>query len=177
MKLRDYILFIFGKHEEQEKFIKDIAEEISVISDSPNVRFYYGPESGVFTFQTIDEFEDTKEFIELMFNQTNVGYFLLPYKYDKMSAGIPEDIIKHLFNLNNNENVTEFGFEAQEVLSNQLKEKVDKFFNEDEDEDEILKIKSKLPVLTVDDILDKINEKGIRSLTKEELSLLENYSK
>ncbi len=40
-----------------------------------------------------------------------------------------------------------------------------------------LPIKFKITIPTVDEILDKISEKGIESLTKEEKQILDNYGK
>jgi hypothetical protein len=37
-----YILFIFAKHKDQEKFVKILAEEIIGITDSTDIKYYYG---------------------------------------------------------------------------------------------------------------------------------------
>ena len=180
-KLTSYILFVFAKHNEQEEFITSLAEELSVISDSLNIKFYYGPESGIFTFNTMDEFQIVKEYMEIMFCESKIVYMLLPYEHDKMSVGLTDDIYKHLFTQNISENMSGFEPEAQKMLSKELKERVDLFFDkitDDEDEDdEIKKIKSKLPIPSLYNILDKIKDNGMASLTKKELSLLEQYSK
>lgn len=180
-KLTSYILFVFAKHNEQEEFITSLAEELSVISDSLNIKFYYGPESGIFTFNTMDEFQIVKEYMEIMFCESKIVYMLLPYEHDKMSVGLTDDIYKHLFTQNISENMSGFEPEAQKMLSKELKERVDLFFDkitDDEDEDdEIKKIKSKLPIPSLDNLLDKIKDNGMASLTKKELSLLEQYSK
>ena len=180
-RLTSYILFVFAKHNEQEEFITSLAEELSVISDSLNIKFYYGPESGIFTFNTMDEFQIVKEYMEIMFCESKIVYMLLPYEHDKMSVGLTDDIYKHLFTQNISENMSGFEPEAQKMLSKELKERVDLFFDkitDDEDEDdEIKKIKSKLPIPSLDNLLDKIKDNGMASLTKKELSLLEQYSK
>jgi hypothetical protein len=180
-RLTSYILFVFAKHNEQEEFITSLAEELSVISDSLNIKFYYGPESGIFTFDTMDEFSVVKEYMEIMFCESKIVYMLLPYEHDKMSVGLTDDIYKHLFTQNIGENMSGFEPEAQKMLSKELKERVDLFFDkitDDEDEDdEIKKIKSKLPIPSLDNLLDKIKDNGMASLTKKELSLLEQYSK
>jgi hypothetical protein len=180
-RLTSYILFVFAKHNEQEEFITSLAEELSVISDSLNIKFYYGPESGIFTFDTMDEFSVVKEYMEIMFCESKIVYMLLPYEHDKMSVGLTDDIYKHLFTQNIGENMSGFEPEVQKMLSKELKERVDLFFDkitDDEDEDdEIKKIKSKLPIPSLDNLLDKIKDNGMASLTKKELSLLEQYSK
>jgi hypothetical protein len=116
-----------------------------------------------------------------MFCESKIVYMLLPYEHDKMSVGLTDDIYNHLFTQNISENMSGFEPEAQKMLSKELKERVDLFFDkitDDEDEDdEIKKIKSKLPIPSLDNLLDKIKDKGMVSLTKKELSLLEQYSK
>ncbi len=181
-KLTSYILFVFAKHDEQEKFITSLAEELSVISDSLNIKFYYGPESGIFTFDTMDDFPIVKEYMEIMFCESKIVYMLLPYNHDKMSVGLTDDIYNHLFTQNVRENMSGFEPEAQKMLSEELKERVDLFFDkinddDDDDDDEIKKIKSKPLIPSLDNLLDKIKDKGMASLTKKELSLLEQYSK
>jgi hypothetical protein len=180
-KLTSYILFVFAKHNEQEQFITSLAEELSVISDSLNIKFYYGPESGIFTFDTMDEFPIVKEYMDIMFCESKIVYMLLPYEHDKMSVGLTDDIYNHLFTQNVSENMSGFEPEAQKMLSKELKERVNFFFekitDEEEEDDEIKKIKSKLPIPSLDNLLDKIKDNGIASLTKKELSLLEQYSK
>jgi len=179
--LINYILFLFAKHKDQDKFIKEIAEELSVVSDSVNIKFYYGPESGIFTFQSMDDFPAIHEFMNIMFEGMEVAYILLPYKHDRMSVGLQSDIYKHLFNEKGDENMSGKEVSVQKMLDDKLKDfDLEMFFNEegdDEFDDTIKKIKSKPVEPSIDDILDKINDKGISSLTEKELSLLENYSK
>lgn len=181
-RLTSYILFVFAKHDEQEEFITSLAEELSVISDSLNIKFYYGPESGIFTFDTKDDFSVIKEYMDIMFCESKIVYMLLPYDHDKISVGFSYDIYNHLFTQNVGKNISSFESESQKTLSEELKSRVDLFFDkiiddEDDDKDEIKKIKSKSSVPSLDDLLDKINDKGLVSLTKKELSLLKQYSK
>jgi hypothetical protein len=181
-RLTSYILFVFAKHDDQENFITSLAEELSLISDSINIKFYYGPESGIFTFDTMDDFPIVKEHMGIMFCESKIVYLLLPYDHDKMSVGLTDDIYNHLFTENVSENMTGFETEAQKMLSEELKGRVDLFFDkitddDDDEDDEIKKIKSKTPIPSLDNLLDKIKDTGMASLTKKELSLLEQYSK
>jgi hypothetical protein len=183
----NYILFFFGKHvNNQEKLVKNIAEDLIVISDSKDIKYYFGSESAIFTFKSGENFIMLDEYMKIIFDEMECNYFLLPYNPDNMSVGLSNETSKHLFSDNNDENMSENGFEAQQMLSKELKDKFSFFFNktdeeydfnDDDDDTELLKIKKKPQTPTIDDILDKINDEGIRSLTKEELYLLENYSK
>lgn len=178
----NYILFLFAKHEKQDMFITGIAEELSVVSDSENIKFYYGPESGIFTFQSTDDFQTIHEYMNIIFEGMSLAYFLLPFKHDTMSVGLQMDIYKHLFNESNGENMSGKGVSVQKMLNDKFKEvDFEKLFSEldtdEDDDDEIKKIKSKEPKPSLDDLLEKIKDEGMSSLTKKELSLLEKYSK
>ena len=187
--LTKYILFVFSKNDNPKEFTEQIAEELCVISDTPNINFYFGPESSVFTISTLDSHQDVKDYIDMILDVDNIMYVLLPYTSDKLSYGLPKKISEHLFN----DGVCDFmseksklsdksDFEVRKLIQDQIKESflsnIEDFdWNEDEDEDdEIKKIKSRIPKLTFDELFNKLAESGLESLTKEELTQLNKYS-
>jgi hypothetical protein len=108
---------------------------------------------------------------------------LFPYEKDKMSLKMEEDISKHLFDTEIKPEKTEKLSELEKRIINLLDGKSEESLSEmDECEDygefvdEILKRKNVVEP-TLDQLLDKINEKGMSSLTEKELNLLNNYSK
>ena len=188
-ELTKYILFVFAKNDNPKEFTEQIAEELCVISDTPNLNFYFGPESSVFTISTLDSHEDVKDYVDMILGVGDIMYVLLPYTSDKLSYGLPEKISKHLFNdgisdfmsEKPNNSYTE-EFEVRKMIQDKIRDNfnlnVDNFdFEYDEDEwtdiDEI-KIKQRTPSL--DELLEKIKEKGLNSLTEKELSQLNKYS-
>ena len=62
--LTKYILFVFTKNDNPKEFTEQIADELSVLSDTPNLNYYYGPESSVFTISTLDSYEDVKDYVD-----------------------------------------------------------------------------------------------------------------
>jgi len=187
--LTKYILFVFAKNDNPKEFTEQIAEELCVISDTPNLNFYFGPESSVFTISTLDSHEDVKDYVDMILGVGDIMYVLLPYTSDKLSYGLPEKISKHLFNdgisdfmsEKPNNSYTE-EFEVRKMIQDKIRDNfnlnVDNFdFEYDEDEwtdiDEI-KIKQRTPSL--DDLLEKIKDKGLNSLTEKELSQLNKYA-
>lgn len=176
-------MFLFGEHKEQDKFIESIANEISVIANSKNIKFYYGQTSAIFTFSSVETFDDIKEFLGIVFGGTNIVHVLLPYNNDKMSVNLPKGIYEHLFDINNDETMSGLKIEAQESI-NDIDDKISEFefiklLNDvdDFDDDEICNLKNKKQEPSIDDILDKISEKGLSSLTNTEKQILEKYSK
>jgi len=183
--LTKYILFVFTKNDNPKEFTEQIADELSVLSDSPNLNYYYGPESSVFTISTLDSYEDVKEYVDMIVGVDEIMYVLLPYTSDKLSYGLPKKISEHLFNDGVNdymsENTKKFDeneLKVQNMIRNQIRE--DFFLGlewidiDDFPEEKIIKTK-KTP--TFDELFDKIAESGIESLTQEELLILNQYSK
>jgi hypothetical protein len=187
--LTKYILFVFTKNDNPKEFTEQIAEELCVISDTPNLNFYFGPESSVFTISTLDSHQDVKDYVDMILDVGDIMYVLLPYTSDNLSYGLPEKISKHLFNdgisdfmsEKPNNSYTE-EFEVRKMIQDKIRDNfnlnVDNFdFEYDEDEwTDIDEIKNKQRTPSLDDLLEKIKDKGLNSLTEKELSQLNKYS-
>ena len=187
--LTKYILFVFAKNDNPKEFTEQIAEELCVISDTPNLNFYFGPESSVFTISTLDSHQDVKDYVDMILDVGDIMYVLLPYTSDNLSYGLPEKISKHLFNDGINDFMSEKPnnsyteeFEVRKMIQDQIRDNfmlnVDDFdFDYDEDEwTDIDEIRNKHRSPSLDELLDKIKEKGLNSLTEKELLQLNKYS-
>ena len=179
-----YILFVFTKQDNLNELVTLVAEELTPISYSPKINYYYDNQSMIFTFDSQEEFGDIKEYVDILFDDLDMTYVLLPYNTDNMSYNTPIDVSNHLFDLNLPEDVTGNKETERKLSHNELIDNVQSFFNkiefnddsEDDDDDILLRQIKPLP-LTLDNILDKINDCGIDSLTNDELTLLNKYSK
>lgn len=187
--LTKYILFVFAKNDNPKEFTEQIAEELCVISDTPNLNFYFGPESSVFTISTLDSYEDVKDYVDMILGVGDIMYVLLPYTPDKLSYGLPTKISQHLFNdgindymsgKTNNSEPNEF--EVRKMIQDKIRDtfnlNIENFdFEYDEDEwTDIDEIKNKQRSPSLDELLEKIKEKGLNSLTEKELIFLNKYS-
>jgi hypothetical protein len=184
--LTKYILFVFTKNDNPQEFAEQIAEELSVISDVPKVNFYFGPESTVYTISTLDSYLDVKDYVEMILEYDNISYFLVPYTDDTLSYGLPYEVSKHLFNDGVNDFMSgknkicdENDYEVRNMLRNNIRNEFFLDFSEfiDEDEDDISKLKNKKRNPTFDELFNKLADEGIKSLSEEELQLLNQYSK
>ena len=187
--LTKYILFVFTKNDNPKEFTEQIAEELCVISDTPNLNFYFGPESSVFTISTLDSHQDVKDYVDMILDVGDIMYVLLPYTSDNLSYGLPKKISEHLFNdgisdfmsEKSNNSYTE-EFEVRKMIQDKIRDNfnlnVDNFdFEYDEDEwSDIDEIKNKQRRPSLDELLEKIKEKGLNSLTEKELLQLNKYS-
>jgi hypothetical protein len=183
-----YILFLFEKRSNQDDYVVEIAEEIAILTKSNNIRFYYGPDSSVFTFSTNDTLKDVKEYIDIILSEGESTHFLLPYETDNMSFGLPDDISAHLFGDINPDKKSDFKFTERKLtdfpkFNEELFEGLMNDF--DDDDDEISKLIRRTKEVKVNDfvtedqfneILSKISDEGMSSLSEKELHLLKKYS-
>ena len=189
-ELTKYILFVFTKNDNPKEFTEQIADELSVLSDSPNLNYYYGPESSVFTISTLDSYEDVKDYVDMILGGCEIMYVLLPYTPEKLSYGLPAKVSEHLFNDGVNDFMSEKptnsesnDFEVRKMIQDKIRdtfklniENFDFEYDEDDEWSDIDEIKNKQRIPSLDDLLEKIKEKGLNSLTEKELSQLNKYS-
>lgn len=163
----NYLLTVFGKCENQDDFIKTISQDIITMCDSGNVKYYYGPESALITFRSSESLESMSEYLNSLYGDSDLVYILLPYETDKLSFKMDSEISKHLFNskINNKKQSVDEEFDSlvQSLLGKEAPRNTTSKCKPEKE-------------LSLDEILDKINDKGISSLSKKELTLLNNYS-
>jgi hypothetical protein len=158
--------------------------EISQLTKVNGVKYHFGPQAAIYTFETKSSFENVKSFFDTILGDLSITHILVPVKTDKMSYWFEKQFEKHLFGTDICKSNEEYSKEEQEMLQDQMfggRNIFDDIDEDDEDEDEIQKIVKKSMEVerkspSLDDILDKINEKGMSSLTKIEKDLLKQYS-
>ena len=170
-----YVLFLFIKQTNQDLFAKSVAKELSSIVTSKSIKYYYGSENIIFTFDSTEEMEYLTEYFEVVMGGLKIPYFLTQYIPDKMSFWLEDEAMTHLFGIDID----------VESISSRLDETFERALSEGYSEAENFISKSSEPtppvrkkyIPTLDELLDKINVSGIGSLTVEEKQLLTNYSK
>jgi hypothetical protein len=184
--LANYLLFVFAKNNNPKEFTEQIANELSVISYTPNLNYYFGPEASVFTISTLDSHEDVVEYVDTVLDIGDIIYVLLPYKNNKLSYRLPKKISEHLFNdgMCNYDSDELKNFDLTEIQVQKMIQ--DQFMydflmefddlDEDEEMDYIKDINHKQCEPSLDELLDKIMECGLNSLTDNELNQLKKYS-
>lgn len=177
--MKTYVLFVFAAHSDQDNFVKMISEEIGEVSDSSEVRYFYGPESAIITFKTKMDFVELKELVDVILTESNIFFFLCPYLSDEVTFFLGKETEKHLFG---NDKMTgkddKIHIEekrAQKLFFDMMK---DVTMDECDGEDDFLTFSpEKISDPSLDDILDKISSQGMSKLSEKELSLLKHYSK
>lgn len=165
-----YLLIGFGDFKGNEKLISQLFNQFTPILSSSFLKFHFGDDYVIAHFETEEKQKDVKEFCNMVLENTVCNFILTPFNKNVMIS-LPEELTEFLFNLDNNE----------EIKSVNMSEISD----EDEDrefmEQLLKKINTPKPIeetkLSLDELLDKIQEKGIDQLTEKERQQLYDYSK
>jgi hypothetical protein len=184
--MKKYLLFLFAKHEQQEKLIKIIAEEIKDITDNSDVNFFYGDESVIYSFDSSVNLKDLQSFFKLLLSTNGLVYFFFPFDSENTTYFLPLNAEKHILNTDKMSEFSDISSDdfaqAQKLFFSQLisDEEVNsnkfQFSKFEEDEEKLFDVKTNLEPISLDELLDKINEKGYNSLSKSEKKLLNHYS-
>jgi len=182
--MKKYLIFCYGNFNIFNKSkINTILNDLAEITSSQFIRYKSENNSVVFHFGTDLKFKGLKSAVNEIMSKSTDYHFLIEYN-DNMSLnfGNDEDTADFL-KINNyelDEETEKILDELTEDLAKDLleycrneKNNMDFISDMDEDCDELIK-KSSKKEYNLDDILDKINEKGISSLTKEETNYLKN---
>ena len=187
---KSYLLLVYGNYDGGEKFVKEIVNQFAPVLSSKMMKYTWGENGLVCHFESDVDFDDLQIFVQDIMGMMCEQYFFME-KPEKMSVHGPQDIVEHLFELKNdidgyvynNPNQEDHnGMELDKIMEffMSIKEDVESTLEEEDDEEdkviEILKKSKKKPEPNIDDILDKMIDKGKDSLTKKEKKILDNYS-
>jgi hypothetical protein len=171
--MKKYILTVIGSFE-SEKMCQDLALSLTPIVDSPHMKFQHA--NGVLLFHFASEVSKTEIFDYvggILFGITEA--YLLTELHDNLTLSMPKEIKEHLLDLDNSTEEAEM-----KIDMNRIKKNLD--FMEEEDDDDFVALllgeKNNLfKKPSLDQILDKVIDKGYDSLTEFEKDILKSYSK
>ncbi len=168
--MKKYLLSIHGDFETKQ-MCKDIASALTPIVDSPHLKFSHRKNNMLFCFESeVDQIELHDYIQGALFGLFD--YFILSVVGDNLSVCIDSSTSGHLFD-------TENDSEDVDMRIDMTKE----IFQEDTDldneflQDILSDLKSKIKRPSLDEILDKIQEKGLKSISQYEKDILDNYGK
>ena len=170
--MKKYLLTIFGEFKSDEIY-KEIAIALSPVVDSPNLKFQFTKGVLIFHFASEMDMSDIHEYLEI----TSYGLyesFILSEYTDKVSVFMSDENKKHLFDLETNEGND--GIEMVLVPRNGVQ-----YMDNTEDDEFVAlllnEVKKHVKAPTLDQLLEKIKNEGVESLTAFEKGTLDNYSK
>ena len=186
-----YMLFIFGDFKGQDKIIELIALQLSAFTDKNSyVKYNYGDYGIVMNFQSHFSFYNLRDHVHIVLEKVAPQYFLFE-KPKHMYAYMPPELKLNLFDLNEeNVNIVQKDVNFKDmmnIMDNFLLNltssfNTDNLLSEDDMEKMFENIMNEVDRReefkpTIDEILDKIKDKGIDSLTNTEKQILDEYSK
>ena len=177
-----YMLFIFGDFSDMENLINDISYQLVTVVSSEYLKFNYGEFGMALHFRTNETFSELKEYIDMCLDGVVEQYFLMEATENvdiKMDRKLKKDFLNidgvKKENKNKEVDVEKLSEEKKKRLGDIMEFMIP--LSETNFEFPIEFKRPQKPIPTVDQILDKISEKGIESLTKEEKQILDNYGK
>jgi len=181
--MKNYLVTLIGN------FITDnncneMVMSVAPLVDSPNMKYQFGGGILMMHFATEVPKDEIFEYISGLIHKDS-EILILTEVSDKVSVHIPYEKSGHLFDLDNPGANNDYSIDMKGVIEN-----TDLYNDFDEDDldisfsNELESQFKKMPYwmgapavkTTLDTILDKINVLGMDSLTKHELTLLQNYS-
>ena len=179
-----YMLFLFGDFSDLENLTQELSSQFLPFVTSPYLKYTYGEFGVVFHFRSKETFTDLKEYVDMVFNEVVDQYFLMEVTKNTDVKMLDRKIKKDFLNIDGEvkkeptkngsidveskirerrEELKNFTFEFMLPLDMVPLGKTDKGYENEEP--------------TVDEILDKISEKGIETLTEREKQILDEYGK
>ncbi len=172
-----YLMFVYGEIEtiSSEELTNRIGKEIQPIVISDQVKFVYGDGNAIFHFESDLMHDEMSIYVGMVFEEfEDIMFTLIPFG-GIMTTNMGKDREKHLLSINNEDKVdNNFIFESQkpnpylDMLIDMVK------LNNPSITD---KQKEDVCNMSLDELLDKINDEGMDSLTSVEKLKLEEYSK
>lgn len=182
--LKSYLLFVFYNFKENLDLPLEIAIAYEPLINSSYIKYNYGDNSMVCHFQSSIPFIDLEEFSHNLLTYKNCQFFIMEVN-NNLATNLTTELKSHLFDLNNdNEELLNLEFNSNDTNINSInwvsnitnEETIIYYIDKDEDEDDFDLISSlKQPKMSLDDILDKIQEKGLSSLSETEKQILNEY--
>ena len=171
--MKKYFLILFGDFKSEE-FCKDVALTITPLVDSPQLKFQHSKGALIFHFASEVDQTEMYEFLSVSFFEL-VSSFILTENTDNLSLYMPEDAKTHLLDLENASGDVSINIDLSKPNFFE-----DKFDEEDEDDFMALvlnRVKDKIKKPSLDQLLEKVGNKGVESLTPFEKDTLDAYSK
>ena len=182
--MKNYLATVIGNFITDDS-CNEMVMSVAPLVDSPSMKYQFGGGILMMHFATEVPKDEIFEYITGLIH-VDSEILILTEISDKVSVHVPYEKSGHLFDLDNPGQNNDYSIDMKGVVEN-----TDLYNDFDEDDIDISfsnelesQFKSKIqhwmgtPAVktTLDTILDKINVLGMDSLTKHELTLLQNYS-
>ena len=176
-----YLLFVYPCDEtwDSDTMNSILAEELSIITKT-EIRYLFGKNHSIFHFDSNLSYPEVSTFVDLLQDDVSNFMYFITQSSKNSSSNMEEEHFKHLMNID----VRGKSTKKENPIEGFFKKYGDDTFLFDisKQTESITKraeelIKDEFTDLTIDEILDKITDQGINSLTRGEKRKLDDYSK
>ena len=170
----NYLLFVYHNEDitNPDETTANIGAELSKIMSSNQIKYMFGDRHSIYHFASDFSIEEIDDFLCLVSNEfENFNYFLTQ-KTKNVASNFDKDNVLHLLTLRNTNKKKQTPLRPFEFKLDYDNEEFDRM-----SETIMGFAPKKVCTLTIDELLDKINDQGINSLTEEEKNKLDEYSK
>ena len=173
-----YLLFVYPCDENwnKEETNLKIAEELSTISKCDDITYVFGDNHTIFHFESDMCQPELTIYIDLIYEEVPDFMYVLVQSAKSVGSNMDGDHLNHLLKLNKKGRKPKTNPIKNVLSDNQPGFNVEKFMEEHNNR-VIEFLKNQTCDLTMDEILDKITDQGIDSLTTAEKDKLDEYSK
>jgi len=173
-----YMLFLFGDFSLTETFADEISYQLISVVSSKFLKFNYGEFGMVCHFRSGETFLNLKEYVDMVLNDITEQYFLVEVG-ESFDIKMDRKLKKEFLNIDGEKTENKTGsIEINEISVKTNKKEMDNMFHmlfPIMDPNFFKKEEEKQKEPSVDEILDRISEEGVESLTEREKQILDNY--
>jgi len=172
-----YLLFMYPCEDTWDENVSnvEIASELSKISKSDDIKYVYGESHTLFHFDSDMSSTEVADFVDLLKDDVGDFMFVLLEGFKSIESNMPTESLESLMKLNRKGRPPRKKNRLKNIFENKEFD-IKKFM--DEHNTRVLEfLNNTTSDLTIDEILDKIKDQGINSLTNEEKDKLDKYSR
>ena len=172
-----YLLFMYPCEDTWDENVSnvEIASELSKISKSDDIKYVYGESHTLFHFDSDMSPTEVADFVDLLKDDVGDFMFVLLEGFKSIESNMPTESLEGLMKLNKRGRPPRKKNRIKNIFENKEFD-IKKFM--DEHNTRVLEfLNNTTSDLTIDEILDKIKDQGINSLTNEEKDKLDKYSR
>lgn len=181
--MKKYFLFATGDFSDKSKS-QYIIDNIADITSTKYCKYKISQDVITINFACNSKFDDLSNYAKVRISKF-VNYYILLEQTENLSVFMKKEELDEFLSLDEcdikskseskNENVLNDFINL--IINIESQDTGEGMYDDEDQDDDILIKKSIKKEYNLDDILDKINEKGVSSLTKEENEYLKNLSK
>lgn len=167
-----YFVTILGEFD--ENVIREMGMVLSSMVSQYNLKFQYNDASVIFHFESEETLDDLYSYCLLAFGEISDAILVSPL--ENTGFYMHGTMMNHLLDVQSADTNSNMVIDMEKEINGENNPVHDLMQEEDDEDDIMTKIGKRFPTLTLDDVLDKICEFGMDSLTEKEKQLLSKHS-